>query len=260
MHIDNINIYDTVETLNQAVVTRWSALAVDAVAARGAFHVALAGGNTPKQLYALLASHEIAATLPWQQTHVYFGDERCVSPDHADSNYNMARQALLDHVPLPAQQIHRIHAEQGEPAAAALAYHQLLQQTLPHDKQGYHFDLVLLGLGSDGHIASLFPDTEILNQATQLAAAVYVDKFSSWRVSVTYPLLEQAHHVLLVVAGTDKAEIVNQILADDTEAGRYPVQRIAARSEWHLDHAAGVLIESELLSLLRDDYDHDSGC
>jgi len=260
MNIDNINIYDTAATLNQAVATRWATIAADAIAAGGAFHVALAGGSTPKQLYSLLASREIAATLPWQQTHIYFGDERCVAPDHVDSNFNMARQALLDHVPIPAQQIHRIHGEDPEPATAALAYHNSLQQNLPHDKHGYHFDLVLLGLGNDGHIASLFPDTAILTQMTQLAAAVYVDKFSSWRISVTYPVLEQAHHVLLVVVGTGKADIVSQILSADSGTARYPVQRIADRSEWHLDHAAAVLVESELLSLLRHDYDQDSGC
>ena len=260
MKIDNINIYDSAATLNQAVTTRWATIAAEAVAARGAFHVALAGGHTPKQLYTLLASREIATTLPWQQTRIYFGDERCVAPDHADSNFNMARQALLAHVPIPAQHIHRIHGEHRKPATAAHDYQHLLQQNLPHDEQGYHFDLVLLGLGNDGHIASLFPETAILNQATQLAAAVYVDKLSSWRISVTYPALEQAHNVLLIVVGTDKAEIVSQILSDNSGKERYPVQRIADRSEWHLDHAAAVLIESDILSQMRRDYDQDSGC
>lgn len=260
MNTDKFYIYDTVTTLNQAVATRWAALAAEAVADHGGFHVALAGGNTPRQLYALLASQEIAATLPWQQTHIYFGDERCVPPDHEDSNFNMARQALLDHVPIPAQQIHRIHGENDDPATAARDYDRLLQSALPHDPHGYHFDLVLLGLGNDGHIASLFPDTSILQQSKQLAAAVYVDKLSSWRISVTYPLLEQAHHVLLIVAGTGKAEIVSQILSDESGKLSYPVQRIAADSEWHLDQAAAVLIEAEILSSLRNDYDQDSGC
>lgn len=259
MNPDNVNIYNTVATLNQAVTTRWAAIAAEAVAARGAFHVALAGGSTPKQLYTLLASEEVAAGLPWQQTHIYFGDERCVPPDHDDSNYRMARQALLDQVPIPPQQIHRIPGE-DKPDAAARAYEQLLQQHLPHDAEGHHFDLVLLGLGPDGHIASLFPDTPILNERTRLAAAVYVEKFSSWRVSVTYPLLEQARHVLLVVAGSGKAEIVKQILSDESASGAYPVQQIAERSEWHLDHEAAVLIESELLSATRIYHDQDSGC
>jgi len=259
MNTDKIHIYNSVVTMNQAVVTRWAAIAAEAIATRGAFHVALAGGNTPKQLYTLLASKEIAASLPWQQTHVYFGDERCVPPDHDDSNFNTARQALLDHIPTPPAQIHRIHGKQTNPTEAALAYDQILRKNLPKDEQGCHFDMILLGLGADGHIASLFPETPILNEKSKLCASVYVDRLSSFRISVTFPVLEQAEHLLLVVAGSDKAEIVNQVFST-TATTDFPVQRIAGRSEWHLDHAAAVLIESEVLSTARVYHDQDTGC
>ena len=260
MNRPRIRIYNTLDDLNQSLVTRWSALAGRAIKDRGSFHVALAGGSTPMQLYQLLASRDIQSTLPWQQTHVYFGDERCVPPDHVDSNFRMANQALFGHVPLPSQNIHRIAGENPDHAQAAADYQQVLIQHLPFDDDGYHFDLVLLGLGADGHIASLFPDTTILDRRDCLAAAVFVEKLDRWRISITFPLFEQARHVLLAVAGSDKADIINTLLGTGGGTGQYPAQRISQHSEWYLDREAASRLPSELQSGNNDDYDHNTGC
>jgi len=260
MNNANINIYNTVTTLNEAIVTRWATIAADAIANHNGFHVALAGGSTPKLLYQLLATKEIAETLPWQQTHIYFGDERCVAPDHNDSNFNMARQSFLNHVKIPAANIHRVHTELSDPQQAASDYQADLQQHLPHDASGYHFDLVLLGLGPDGHIASLFPETAILQEREKLVDAVFVEKFSSWRISITYPMLEHAQNVLLLVAGSNKAEIVNDVLTHTQTTPKYPVDKISHHCEWHLDNTAAALIPYELLSKTRTNHDQDIGC
>jgi 6-phosphogluconolactonase len=260
MNQANINIHNSTAELYQALAYRWTTMAHQAIKDHGAFHVALAGGGTPKQLYQLLATEAFAATLPWQQTHIYFGDERCVAPEHNDSNYRMASLALLNHVPIPAQNIYRIAGENPQHEQAAADYEKILQQHLPQDDNGYHFDLVLLGLGPDGHIASLFPDTAILNIDNRLAAAVYVEKFSSWRISLTFPIIKQARHLLLVVAGSGKAEIIRQVLGHDTVTHLFPVQHISPQSEWHLDRDAASLLSSEHQISYKEYYDHNSGC
>jgi len=254
----NINIHKDTSTMFQAVATRWATIATDAIAEHGSFHVALAGGSTPQALYHLLATREIAENLPWDKTHIYFGDERCVQPDHSDSNFHMASKALLNHVPVPDSNIHRIPAELADHDQVARDYELELQQALPKDAGAMHFDLVLLGLGPDGHTASLFPNTLILSQRSRSVNAVYVEKFSSWRISITYPVIEQAHHTLLLVAGSAKAEIVNDVL--NQSSNDYPVVRIAPYCEWHMDNAAAALIPNELLSNIRTHDEQDTGC
>jgi len=242
----NIHIHASVSDLNQALVSRWSDIAHQAINERGSFHVALAGGSTPKQLYQSLASQESSTSLPWDKTHIYFGDERCVPPDHEDSNFNMANHAMLKQVPLPEENIHRMSGENPDHDDAACEYQKIIEQYLSDDNHGYHFDLVLLGLGPDGHIASLFPGTEILNINDRLVAAVYVEKFDSWRLSLTFPVIKQAHHILLAAAGSGKIDIINQVLHINDLTCNYPVQQISSLIEWHLDRdAASSLINDQ---------------
>jgi 6-phosphogluconolactonase len=231
-----IYIHHSVDELNQALIERWSSIGHQAIRERGSFHVALAGGSTPKQLYKKLAQQP-ANSFPWQDTHIYFGDERCVAPDHKDSNFLMASQALLEHIPLPEKNIHRMDGGNTDPHLAANNYQHILENNLPSDNNGYHFDLVLLGLGPDGHIASLFPDTDILTISDRLVAAVYIERLASWRLSITYPLLEQARHVLIAVAGSNKTDIIHKVLKEDGDRN-YPVQRINCQTEWHIDNLA----------------------
>ncbi len=236
------SISPDLDSLSRTAAQRISAQAADACTTHGAFHIALSGGSTPRRLYETLATPEFRDSIDWSRTHIYFGDERCVPPDHPDSNYGMAATALLRHVPIPPQQVHRIAVDMNSVRQDAWDYAQLIAVRVPHDAQGVpSFDLVLLGMGTDGHTASLFPYTCILH-ADRLVAAVYVDKFHSWRISFTYPLLNHACRLMFLVAGADKAEMLRRIHVDPPGSDPVPIQRIAAQGavDWLLDAAAAV--------------------
>lgn len=225
------------DRLFRVAAERLAAAARQDVAGRGAFHWALAGGSTPQALYRLLATETFADRIPWSGIHAWFGDERCVPPEHADSNYRMAREALLGHVPIPGPQIHRLVGE-DPPREAAEDYIRALCRELPADSGPPVLDLVLLGLGPDGHVASLFPGTAALD-AEDWVAAVYVPELEAWRLSLTLPVINAARRVWLLASGPDKARIVRQALAEPG-AEPLPVQRLAPRGEWvwFLDAAA----------------------
>lgn len=188
----------------------------------GDFRVALAGGSTPKDLYAALVDRPV----PWGRTRFYWGDERCVPPEHADSNYRMAREALLSKVPVPPENIHRIQAER--PDAAELYEAEL---------EG-RFDLVLLGMGPDGHTASLFPDTEALREAKRLVLANWVPKLGARRITLTYPALNAARNVLFLVSGPDKARAAGEVLREGKVLPAGLVRPADGRLIWLLDRPA----------------------
>jgi len=210
-----------------------------AVDARGEAHIFLAGGNTPRHFYKLLASPPIGNSIPWGKVHIYFGDERNVPPDDPDSNYNMANRALLSRINIDPLRIHRIPGELTADEAA-LAYNNKLKHFLPFDSNENPCpDLVLLGLGEDGHVASLFPDTDILNNHADFAAAVWVEKLRTWRITITYRVINNASNVWLFVSGESKRDIVDRVFNYSTSE-RYPVERIKPRGKltWFLDEAA----------------------
>lgn len=202
--------------------------AIDAaLAARGRCAIALAGGRTPRGVYERVA--EAGAAIDWTRVELWFGDERHVPPDHPDSNYRMAREALTGRVPIPAANVHRIHTEQADPGAAADAYEDDLQRAFDLAPGEWPvFDLVLLGMGADGHTASLFPGTPVLDEEERLVAAVWVERLHTWRVTLTYPVLNHARHVLILVSGADKADTLAQVLDLSSDAGgpRLPIQDI----------------------------------
>ena len=204
-----------------------------AIKARGVCYIALAGGSTPKGLYQKLATEQYSQRLDWSRIHLFFGDERCVMPDHADSNFRMASEAMMNHIDIPITNIHRMPTELS-PERVAISYEEEIKAVLNHQP----FDLVLLGLGPDGHIASLFPDTAALSVTETLTTALYVEKFDSWRVTMTYPVLNSARQVIVFIAGEAKAEIVQQITTEATTG--LPVQQLAPRGQyyWYLDRAA----------------------
>lgn len=244
------HIYPDADALNHAVAQCWVDLAGQAIAANGEFHVALSGGTTPRALYERLASAEFVSRIAWPQVHVWFGDERMVAPDHADSNYHMAQQALLRHVPLVPANIHRIEGERVVACEAAQAYQSQLVAYLPLSTQGVpQFDLVLLGLGPDGHVASLFPGTAILQERARYVGAVFVQKLNAWRISLTLPVIDNARHVVVLVSGVGKAGIVREIFAAQAKGGaRHPAEMInpAGVMDWYLDTAAAqYIIESD---------------
>lgn len=242
---NEVRIGEDLQATAAAAADRWEALAAQAIRERGAFHVALAGGSTPRALYRLLATLPRRQRTDWRAVRIWFGDERCVPPDHPDSNYRMARETLLSPLDFPSARVHRMHGE-DDPLTAASEYEALLRRHLPRADRPLappRLDLVLLGLGGDGHIASLFPGTAILDEESSLAAAVFVPQLSAWRISLTYPTIDAARQVMMLVAGADKADIV--AAAFGARAADYPVGRLrpGAGIEWYLDSAAAAHLD-----------------
>jgi 6-phosphogluconolactonase len=203
---------------------------------QGKFSLALSGGSTPKALYSLLSGDDYRGKVDWANVHLYFGDERCVPPDSVDSNYRMAKETLLDRAPIPPANIHRIRGE-IDPQAAAKEYGDLLKQ----DFGDGGLDLTLLGMGDDGHTASLFPYSEALKETKHRCVANWVEKLKTWRVTMSFPLLNRSAAVMILVAGASKAPRVHEILEGPRDPDRLPIQRIAPESgklTWILDAGA----------------------
>jgi 6-phosphogluconolactonase len=222
---------------------RIAAVLTQAVEERGVATMALAGGSTPSRLYRLLAAPPYDRAIPWSRVRLFLGDERCVPADHPDSNERMVRESLLAN--LPAQPaFHPMPGGHPDPVAAAGLYAGLLAREIPADEGGVpRIDLVLLGIGEDGHTASLFPDTDILDEQRPVAA-VYVPRLDTWRLSLTLPVLNAARHVLFLVTGAAKAATLARVLADGPRRGM-PASLVRPESgqvEWHADREAAALI------------------
>jgi 6-phosphogluconolactonase len=199
-----------------------------AVTARGAFHVALAGGGTPRATHEQLA-HEQYAGLPWERVHVYFGDERAVPPDHPDSNYRMARESLLSRVPIPAAQVHRMEAERADRDRAARDYEAVLPDRL---------DVIMLGMGEDGHTASLFPGAPSLGEkARRVLAIAQSPKPPPERLTLTPRALAEARDTVVLSAGAGKADMLARVLQGPYDPKALPVQ-LAREGTWIIDRAA----------------------
>jgi 6-phosphogluconolactonase len=200
----------------------------EAVDARGWARVAISGGSTPKVAFGLLADPALPwrGRMPWDKLDLYWVDERCVPPDHPDSNYRMTREALLDHVPLPAAQVHRMEGEL-EPEVAAARYESELRNSFRLEGAELpRFDLISLGLGPDGHTASLFPHTEALHEINHLAVANNVQNKDAWRITLTWPVINRAASVFFLIGGADKAQVLNEVMTGPRDVGRLPSQLI----------------------------------
>jgi 6-phosphogluconolactonase len=195
----------------------------EAIAARGRFTIALSGGSTPKALYELLATPDWRIRIDWSKVHFFWGDERWVPSTDKNSNYRMTNEALLSKVPVPAANVHRIDTDSGEPEEAAAKYEQVIRKVLgEHPK----FDLVLLGLGTNGHTASLFPYCPALNVRDRLVVSDYIEEVKMNRITVTAPLINDAHAVLFLLSGHDKAAVLHEILFGPHDPQRLPSQMI----------------------------------
>lgn len=250
----NIHVCTDSEAIYQAVGALWKQRALAAVADKSAFHVALAGGSTPRGLYEWLAAAAERMHLPWAQTHIYFGDERCVPADHADSNYRMAAQSLLSRVPLPPAQIHAMFDPAMTAAQNASRYTALLQSNLPlTSNRQPRFDLILLGMGDDGHTASLFPDTLALDELRQPVMAQYVEQLAAWRITLTFPAINAASQVAVLVTGAGKAQRIAAIAGAPPGSSPYPVQRVRplGQLDWYLDQAAAGRLDAVSLERWR---------
>jgi 6-phosphogluconolactonase len=244
MSSESRQIYQDAEALAKAAAVELLRLAQEGVGERGIFTLALAGGSTPRKLYTLLATDPDFREFPWNETHLFFGDERHVPPNHIDSNYNMVNNTLLKSGLVPPAHVHRVRAELPDANMAALDYdvevHRFFTpgmrvDTLPR------FDVVLLGMGPDGHTASLFPGTKALEEKERWVVANWVEKFKSARITFTLPVINAAARVLLLVAGADKTDMMHEVLVAARKEEIYPVQRVKpvnGEKIWMLDRAA----------------------
>jgi 6-phosphogluconolactonase len=238
---DYLMVVPDVNALNRAAVNEIKAAAEAAIREHGHFTIALSGGNTPRGVYSLLGGEK--DTFPWAKTFFFFGDERSVPRDHPDSNYRMVKEALLSKVPVPEQNVFRIPTELGA-AKAAEQYDATIREFFKEQPgQWPRFDLILLGMGDEGHTASLFPDSAALTEASRLVVPNWIDKLKTNRITFTLPLINSARETMFLVAGAGKAEIVKDVFL--TEGEKYPVQRVHpehGRLLWIADQAAASLL------------------
>jgi 6-phosphogluconolactonase len=237
-----------VDALSLAAADEFARIAVEAVAARETCAVALAGGSTPRQLYQTLAHADaVRARVPWDRIEFFWGDERHVPPDHPDSNFRMANEALFASAPVAPAQIHRIHAEAADAATAASDYEAEILTTLRSKSGIPSFDLVLLGLGTDGHTASLFPGTPALVERHRICVANWVGALGVHRITITLPLINAARAVMFVVSGVDKASIVRDVLQPDASRPALPAQLVRPRGDllWMLDDPAATRVPND---------------
>jgi 6-phosphogluconolactonase len=231
----------TPQDLFQAAAEEVLRAATHAVAERGRFTIALSGGSTPRNMYTLIAANA-ATTLPWDRMFFFFGDERHVPPDDPDSNYRMANESLLAKIPVPPANVFRIPAENPDANAAAEMYEQTLRRFFGLAPGEFpRFDLILLGIGPDGHTASLFPETAALQEKTRLVVANWVEKLNTSRITLTLPVLNHARCVAFLVSGIDKAAALHEVLEGTAPAEKYPsklVQPSEGKLIWFVDRAA----------------------
>jgi 6-phosphogluconolactonase len=240
-----VRVFADPESVARAAARRVAELAREAIDERGAFSLALSGGSTPRRIYELLAGDEFRDSVDWRGVHVFFGDERTVPADHAESNYRMANEALLSRVPLPAENVHRVEGL-GDAAANASNYESVMRGFFGGDEWP-RFDLVMLGMGDDGHTASLFPGTVALSERRAWVAANWVEKLGAWRVTLTAPAINAARHVLFLVTGAAKAERLREVLKGERDPSRLPSQLIRPHEgalEWFVDRPAASRLEA----------------
>jgi 6-phosphogluconolactonase len=236
-----IRILTTPQELFEAAAEEVLRAAKEAVAQRGRFTIALSGGSTPKNLFNLLATNA-RNVLPWDRTFFFWGDERHVPPTDPDSNYRMADEAMLSKIPVAAGNVFRIAAENPDADAAAEAYEQTLRKFFQLEPgQIPVFDLILLGMGPDGHTASLFPESAGLQEKKRLVIANWVEKLKTSRLTLTLPVLNAARCVAFLVSGTDKATVLKTVLEEDAPGEQYPsklIQPSNGKLIWLVDRAA----------------------
>jgi 6-phosphogluconolactonase len=238
----NIKVFQSYDELNKAAAEFIIAIAKKSIAARGRFTISLSGGQTPEKLYSLLAENPYREQIDWSRTFIFWGDERCVSLDDEQNNAHRAKELLLDKIDIPASNIYRIPVNLP-PEEAAIQYQNEINSFFKDEIP--HFDIILLGLGENGHTASLFPKTKVLNEPVEGVRAIYVEEEKMFRVTMTAPLINQAHNILFMVTGEKKAEILEKVLCGSYVLDIYPAQLIKPTDGnlfWFIDGDAASLI------------------
>jgi len=229
MRTGTLRILPDLEAVSREAAERFAAAAGRGVRERRRFTVALSGGSTPAALFRLLAAPPLREALPWDRTQVFWGDERCVPPEDPASNYGTAHALFLSRVPIPPQNVHRMRGEE-DPERAAAAYEAELRAAFGlTGGEGPRFDLILLGLGEDGHTASLFPGSPALRETDRLVAAPFVERLSAYRLTLTLPVLNAAREVLVLVAGGVKAAALREVLQGPSGPERLPIRHVEPR-------------------------------
>jgi 6-phosphogluconolactonase len=249
-----VRVYRDADELALKAARHFARLADQYTIGCGRFTVALSGGSTPRKMFSILAEEPFLDTVPWSSIYFFWGDERCVPPNHPDSNYHMAWETLLSKAPVPSENIFRIPAEDPDPNRAAEEYSRTLTEFfLAHaTKSGTaplsnmpRFDLVLLGMGPDGHTASLFPHTPAIHNNESIVVANFIEKFNAHRITLTAATINNARNVTFVVAGEDKAEALKNVIEGSYQPELYPSQLIRPRNGtllWLVDEAAARLL------------------
>lgn len=236
----HIAVFPDTDTLSHEAALYIVRVAQESIVTHGRFTVALSGGNTPKKLYSLLGEEPYRSQIDWNLVEIFWSDERCVPPDSPDSNFWLAQQVLLGKIPISSKQIHRMPADMEDRDAASLLYTRDMQQTFGTDGVPA-FDLMQLGMGPEGHTASLFPHQASLHEQQRLVMPVSVPKPPPPRLTFTPRILNAATHVLFLVTGTDKADAVQAVLEGEYQPDEYPaqiVQPVKGEVTWMLDQAA----------------------
>ena len=236
-----IVVEESPQILIESAASQIVKLSRDAIASRDSFSIALAGGSTPRALYELLASEPYASNIDWQKTHVFFGDERAVAPEDELANYKMAQDSLLSKIAIPAENIHRMEAEREGLESAARDYEEVLKTHWP-------LDLMLLGMGDDGHTASLFPHSPVLNESTLLCAATPVATLKPYlrRLTLTFPAINATRNIWIIVTGESKAARLQTVFEGARDIGSTPVAGVEPQNGeliWMLDEAAAALLD-----------------
>jgi 6-phosphogluconolactonase len=241
----HLEIFDSPDSMTGAAATLFAAQAAEAVSTRGRFTAALSGGKTPIALYALLAKPPFVSQIPWARVYLLWGDERCVPPDHAESNYRLVRELLIDRVPIPAANVFRMRGEM-DPEEAAERYEALLRGRFAADGGGRpDLDFILLGLGEDGHTASLFPGTAAVRETSRWVVGHWVDERKGWRITLTPPAINAARLVVFIAAGPGKAAVLKDVLQGPYMPEQLPAQAVRPAPGvllWMLDREAAKLL------------------
>jgi 6-phosphogluconolactonase len=241
------SIYPDLDTLSQEAAQYIARLASQSIVTHGRFTLALSGGSTPRKLYGLLGSEPYRSQINWAQVEIFWGDERCVPPDDPESNYAMAQEVLLSKIPIPANQVHRMPADRFDHEAASQAYAEEMQRTFGTDGIPA-FDLIQLGMGPEGHTASLFPHQPSLHEQQCLVMPVSVPKPPPDRLTFTPPVLNAAYNILFLVTGSEKADAVHAVLEGDYNPDEYPAQIVRPKQgevTWMLDTEAAAKIHAK---------------
>jgi 6-phosphogluconolactonase len=237
-----IRMYPDYESLSRAAAELFIQEAQGAIAARGGFTVALSGGKTPRRTYEILADNEHRERVDWRHVHIFWGDERCLPPNAPGTNEQMARQSFIDHVPVPEKQVYPIRCA-ASPEDAARDYHALLRTYFGSGPA--RFDLVFLGLGQNGHTASLFPGRAVLNERSRWVAEIYIPQQDFHRVSITAPIINAAKTIIFLVSGKKKSWVLKDVLEGPHDPDRLPAQLIKPVNGtllWLVDNDAGRLV------------------